>query len=230
MDESVFSYLSRDSLLTVDMAEQLRRGTGAVLYAGDDGVLLRKEELLFLYCDSEEAALRILDGHVRPDSGLVLHNPAFKEAIGERFGFFTGAEECYQCSYPHSVPATTADIRPLDGRYAERLASLYGEDRIDYLRYLLDKGAMVGVFEGEELAGFAGQHDDGSMGLLEVWPAYRRKGYGSELERYYIRLEQSRGHLPYCQVYVSNGVSLAIQRQMGAQISENTLIWLFMPE
>ncbi|MFQ7452543.1 MAG: GNAT family N-acetyltransferase [Flavonifractor plautii] len=37
---------------------------------------------------------------------------------------------------------------------------------------------MLGAFVDGTLAGFAGFHGEGSIGLLEVLPAYRRRGLG----------------------------------------------------
>lgn len=47
-----------------------------------------------------------------------------------------------------------------------------------YLGERLDAGVMHGAFEGEELLGFIGMHSEGSVGLLEVLPAHRRRGGG----------------------------------------------------
>ncbi|MBE5905217.1 MAG: hypothetical protein E7277_00285 [Lachnospiraceae bacterium] len=49
-----------------------------------------------------------------------------------------------------------------------------------------------------EMAGFVGEHLEGSIGLLHVMPKFRRKGY-----------------------------AMALQKKLGLTQSENTIIWMW---
>ena len=40
---------------------------------------------------------------------------------------------------------------------------------------------FFGAFVDGQLAGFVGEHSEGSMGMLEIFPAYRRRGLGYSL-------------------------------------------------
>ena len=53
-----------------------------------------------------------------------------------------------------------------------------------YLRFLLERGRLFGGFLDGTMIGFAGFHTEGAMGLLEVFPPYRRRGFASVLEQY----------------------------------------------
>jgi ribosomal protein S18 acetylase RimI-like enzyme len=44
---------------------------------------------------------------------------------------------------------------------------------------------FIGLYN-QEIIGFIGQHLEGSIGLLEIFPTYRGNGYGTELESYLI--------------------------------------------
>ena len=63
------------------------------------------------------------------------------------------------------------------------------------------------------------------MGLLEVLPQYRRRKLATLLQAYMIRLELSRGHIPYGQVFDGNEPSLALQRSLGMVQSMGRLYW-----
>ena len=65
------------------------------------------------------------------------------------------------------------------------------------------------------------------MGLLEIFPAFRRKGYGAELESFMISRMLERGLLPYCQVEVDNEKSLALQWKLGMTVSREKVYWVF---
>lgn len=85
---------------------------------------------------------------------------------------------------------------------------------------------MEGVF-----AGFIGFHDDGSTGLLEVLPPYRRRGIAQCLEKFMINFCLERGWTSYGQIYTDNDASFALQGSLGITVDrEHTLSWCFAPE
>ena len=73
---------------------------------------------------------------------------------------------------------------------------------------------MIGAFLDGELAGFAGVHNDGGMGMLEVLEPFRKRGIGSLLEAEMIRRELAAGHVPYAHVFVENEISAALQKKI----------------
>ena len=102
----------------------------------------------------------------------------------------------------------------------------YRHEDSEYLSWLLERRALYGAFRNGELVGFIGKHAEGSMGLLEVLPAWRRQGVGENLERFLIARELEQGDVPYCQVFTDNQASLALQRKLGLTLAEGTVIWL----
>ncbi|MFQ9917932.1 MAG: GNAT family N-acetyltransferase [Flavonifractor plautii] len=74
---------------------------------------------------------------------------------------------------------------------------------------------MLGAFVDGTLAGFAGFHGEGSIGLLEVLPAYRRRGLGEALLRGAVRLALERGAVCLWPGAVSiNAPSLAPEKRL----------------
>ena len=65
------------------------------------------------------------------------------------------------------------------------------------------------------------------MGLLEILPVYRRKGYGTELESFMIAEMLRQGLIPYCQFKTDNLESRALQEKIGLRISDQTICWLY---
>lgn len=65
------------------------------------------------------------------------------------------------------------------------------------------------------------------MGLLEVLPAYQRKGYATMLESYLINYFLDQGWVAYCQVIENNQASLQLQKKLGLTISQNVSFWMF---
>lgn len=52
---------------------------------------------------------------------------------------------------------------------------------LEYIAERIVKDISFGIIEDNKLAGWIMIHDDGAIGLLNVLPAFRKKGYGYEL-------------------------------------------------
>jgi len=203
----------------VDMAESLRRGAGRLICDGAEGALVLSADGSFLLSDMQDGALlcekiRALCPAV-PQVFTVKSDDA-AAALMREFSLHDSMR-CTQWVYERSEPpcSVTADVRPLAQEYAALAASAYHDGGGTYIRDRIEHGALYGVFEGNELAGFAGFHDDGSMGMLEVLPPFRRRGYAAQLESHLIAAALKEGRRPYCHVVDGNEASLHLQRKMG---------------
>ena len=96
------------------------------------------------------------------------------------------------------------------------------DEALEYLRL----GLVYGGFVNGKIIGMIGLHYQGSMGLLEVKPEYRRNGYGEIMEKFLINSRLEKGLIPYCQIIDDNAASLALQRKLGLDLSDNKLYWM----
>lgn len=230
----------RDPVRYIDMTEAVRRGIGTVLYASPSAALVDVPSpeqpdgfhTYLMCCAGLEEAQRLCG--LLPSGGgflLAAHEDFCVPLLKERFGatlFLEGAS--YQAAYLRTQPPVLQDcglaIRQLDVSGLPQVAAHYQLEGEDYLRSLLERGQLFGGFLNGVMVGFAGRHTEGSIGLLEILPQYRRQGFATALEQYMIRLELSLCHIPFGQVLTDNAPSLALQRSLGMTISSGTLHWL----
>lgn len=228
MKEQALEYLSGDTLLNIDMIECIRRGLCDILYAESDGVLIkaRGSDAYMLFCDSAGTALRITAGH--DIDLLVLHQVEQKAEVCEALGLCAG-DECFQGAYTRKepLPESGADIRCLDESFAERIIEAYDMYEPEHIRTLLERRLMYGVFDNGELAGFIGWHDEGSQGMLHVFPEYRRRGFAEALERRLINIDLSRGYMPFGQLFIWNDASRRLQEKLGMDFADGHICWLW---
>ena len=221
------TWLSRDPLLHTDMTEALCRGLGVIASAAERGVLVSADEdsCGMLSCADLDTALTLLDGRRFPL--LSIHQAELESPLCRELGMETWMR-CRQAVYLGKEPpaATEEDIRPLTGEHLDFLQANYRHEDSEYLAWLLERRALFGAFREEKLVGFIGKHAEGSMGLLEVLPSWRRQGVGESLERFLIAREVERGNLPYCHVFTDNQASLALQQKLGLTLAEGSVIWL----
>jgi tRNA (guanine37-N1)-methyltransferase len=87
---------------------------------------------------------------------------------------------------------------------------------------------MWGAFDERcDLVGFIGLHADGAMGMLEILPKYRRRGYASELLATLADTLLARGWLPWGQIFCDNEASFALNEKLGMTVGTDRLLCSF---
>ncbi len=122
----------------------------------------------------------------------------------------------------------TRDLRTLTPAYAGAIVERYSHP--EYLRpgeleVLLAQGRVIGGFEDGRLVGFVGEHSHGAMGMLEVVPEARRRGWGRALAAAKVRQLLGEGRLPWAEVWPDNDASLALELSMGFDFAESGRLW-----
>lgn len=84
-----------------------------------------------------------------------------------------------------------------------------------YISERIVKDLSFGIMEDNKLVGWVLTHDDGSIGLLNVLPEYRRKGYGYELMLAITREARRLGHLPFLHIEEDNIKSTELALKLG---------------
>ena len=235
-NEAALTYLNQNKLLYLNMLEVLRRGSAELLYAGEDGVLLydRGAEAHMLSARNRGALEKFLPFLEGSDT-VVGHEDWYREELTQRLGMWQETP-CYQAAWlaeeSPELPPFDGKLRPLGLEWAPFIFAHYGKSDIGGLPHIEEavRQGMLGAFVDGELAGFVGFHPEGSIGLLEVLPPYRRRGLGEVLLLGAVRLALERGQYAFGQVLVDNAPSLALQKKAGLTVSEDTLYWLFRPE
>lgn len=232
LKETALARLTGNRLLYLDMLEVLRRGTAQIRWAGPDGVLLYDPPSEVWFVDAETPAA--LDEMLPLMEGCTIltgHQMWYKDRLAARFGFQT-EQICRQSAWmspqPPVVPSFGGEIRLLDRSWAEWTEARYSHSfgGVAYMESAIDRG-MLGAFVDGLPAGFIATHIEGSMGMLEVLPQYRRRGVGEALLLAMTAFCLEQGKYPYGQVWTSNAPSLALQRKTGMTLSDELIFWIF---
>ena len=96
----------------------------------------------------------------------------------------------------------------------------------NYIKDRIRKHYMYGAFYGDELAGFAGIHNDDSIGMLRVLPEYRGRNIGKALQTFIMNKMIDMGWIPYGQFMVGDVASENLQKKLGLHLSKTPVIWL----
>lgn len=232
--EAAQAYLRRDPVLYANLLEALRRGSAELLEAGEGGVLLYERGCgAYMMSAASPAVAGRLLGMVSADCDLFVgHELAYFEQAKARWGFPL-SQICYSAAYlgtePLPLPAFDGALRPLDRTWAPWILRHYSHafGGLPYMEEAVRRG-VLGAFPtgSNHPAGFVGFHEEGSIGMLEVLPAWRRRGLGELLLRAAVNRALERGALPFAQVIEDNAPSLALQQKAGLTLSGTRMFWL----
>ena len=95
------------------------------------------------------------------------------------------------------------------------------------LKKIVERKSMLFGYHEDHLVGFIGEHLEGSMGLLYVFPEYRRMGFAAALENAKIAEVMQKGFVPFAQIDKNNLPSLGLQEKIGLTRSERTIMFLW---
>lgn len=231
-EREILAYLEQDIQLRIDMIEGIRRKNAKVLYAEPDAVLLMKmDRFCLIVSDTVEAGERALKTVPESCCLFVAHNEASRDAVFQTYPFINHAAACWQAYYPKKDPIPVPDvceIKPFPLEQVPFLMSVYDPDgHPDRYIERVQQGDVLAAYVEGEIAGFIGFHGDGSSGMLEVLPKFRRRGIGSALEIALHNLALSRGWTPYGQIYTTNDASRKLQESLGMVISDGAIYWMY---
>lgn len=91
--------------------------------------------------------------------------------------------------------------------------------------YLNNLDLIYALSHGAKIVGFAGIHDEGTIGLVEVIDQYRRQGIAQMLETYLMDKLIKSGELVYLQVEVDNESSMRLHEKLGYQRGDDIITW-----
>ncbi len=209
----------------------LKRGSGEIVADTDQALLVRDSVsgAYLLACADPVTGLALLDRHVGRDCGLLMVSDyALGMAAFERYGF-SEKIECYQVAYYGEKPSVDGrlTVRAADERDLPMLIENYRLVSPEELEKLVGRRSVLLGYEGDRLIGFIGEHLEGSMGLLYVFPEYRRKGFGAALQKQLIKRTMEKGFVPFGQVEKNNTESLELQKKIGMTRSDNLIVWMW---
>ena len=223
MDLSNIDYLGLDRVL--------RRGTGEIVEQSGKTLFVfdSVSRAYMLACEDTAEGRAVLERHVGEKTALLMVTDLSlgREAF-RRYGF-AGGIECYQAAWYGPVPETDSPLRarPAEEGDLDLLVRSYDQLSPEELALIVKRRRLLLGYEGDELVGFVGEHLEGSMGLLYIFPEMRRRGYGAELQKHMIKRTMERGFIPFGQVEKDNRASLRLQEKLGMTLSDRLIVWMW---
>ena len=227
----VYDLLRAQGALTVDMWENFNRGNPEILYASENAVyMVHDAGVHMLWATDRESVEKVLDLYPEPARVCVVHTKPVYYAYTERYGIHCKEQFCMQYCYSkgtHLPVSGNCEFRMMTDDDIPFLQEHYKlSNDTEYLKSRIAAGIIWGAYIDGKCAGFIGGHREGSIGMLEVLPEYRRRGIGTDLENFQMNRFIDRGLVPYGQVYIDNDGSHALQQKSGLEMSSDIICWV----
>lgn len=222
-----------DPVLYADMEAYLRTGEWHTEYESPTALwLVWNRGRLHAIAALDIAEARELISRVPEGDAMVLRGCAGLRELAAEFGF-NGCELCRQAVYESKKPlavSTELIIRHPDKRDFQKVCDTYFMGSEEEIREDVNSPDFLGGYLGGEMIGYIGLHGEGSMGMLYVFPAYRRRGYAEAMYKTLINNQLKKGRIPFAQIIEGNNASFALQKKLGLHVSKGTICWLWREE
>ena len=242
------AFIQKNPTLYADVADMIRTRKCRFIYAREDGILFQDDDGFYengtfvIAADNEAAARKIIllcpeEYDKIKESALVCHGEKQAEFCRGFFGFDC-VTKCYQVTYnpPEPLPLKGAlRFEKASGKHLQTIIDTYDRESPESLKKLVAANKVNVAYASETAAdgevrerfvGYIGQHPEGSMGLLLIFPEYRRHGYAEELESYQINEIIAEGRAPYAHIITDNFKSFSLQKKLGANVADDLVIWM----
>lgn len=235
-EDSIIRYFKTDPALYAEMRTVYQRGNCDILYEENDGLLLYDHT-----CKEYLASAKTMAGArdillklpmdyetliIHDDIFLQLENKEFK--YQEKLCFYNFI---YEKRALYKIADNNLSFKPLDEQYLPQIKKHYRVKALCNDQYLKAriKDGMLGAFFKDELVGFIGRHDNGAIGMLEVFDDYRGKHIGTLLQMMYTNklIKNKDTSIIYTQVQVDNEISMHLQEKLLLKRASHPTYWYF---
>ena len=239
-------FIKKDPVFFADFADMLRLCRYRLCYAAEDGILMQdtsgyyKDGTYLFAAKDEIAAEKILlacsEEHENMRNGTVsCHGEKIAAALRAFFGY-DRITTCYQVVYAPEKPLPLKGVlrfEKANEKHLQTILDTYDRESPEVLKKLVARGGIYCAYaptdhsdEAENFIGYIGQHPEGSMGLLLIFPQYRRHGYAEELESFQINAILAEGRTPYAHIIEDNFKSFSLQQKLGAIVASEKVVWM----
>ena len=228
--DRLYEYSCTDMTLFADLDVYLRSGEWQITYESPTALMLNWNRgwlHALVAFDPDEA--RELLTQIPPEDAIVMRGCDGLRELASELGF-NGCHPCWQVVYDGTTPipiSSELTIRHPDEKDFPKVAASYDMGSEEELREDFEGPDFLGGYLEEELVGYVGLHGEGSMGMLYVFPPYRRRGYAKALYGTLINNQLQKGRLPFAQIIEDNEASMQLHHKWDFRVADSLIYWMW---
>lgn len=227
MKKEILKYLNQNYLNNLDLIYAVNHGA-SIIYFGEKGIMIKFGDIYMISIMDTNLVYQLLND-LDDCKMLAVHNDCYQSFIKERFNLdqeIVAYQYGYLKNYVTLIDIPQIEIREIGIEYYNFIKQNYSTP-IDqeYLIKRILANVFIGAFDHDRIVGFAGIHDEGTIGFVEVIEEYRRRKIASMLEIYMINKLLKKKELVYLQVEIDNIPSMKLHEKLGYKRSNDIITW-----
>ncbi len=231
--EEIMKWLEKDFLCFATLIETVSKEKDLeVIGFNNDGLCIKSRFSGFTHFATKniDFIMNILS-KLGEDGVVIAYNQALAKFLADNHGYKT-MSPCYQLTYTSKerLPRSNkVDIRRFDVT-EENVRTVFEHYTLAYsmesIKWHMENLGVFGAYMGDKLVGFIGSHLEHTMGLLEVFPEYRRLGIGKELLAFMTNYCLDNDIIPVAHVIENNQASLNLLTSLGFETAKEKIYWM----
>lgn len=226
-------YLNKNLLQNIPAITSINREVADIILLDERGIIIYDRFCkIYMISANDNSLLENLDKVIKLENTAIIALREINIDYIEKFKKPLRLVPCYQVIYKgqpfKDIDRSDLLIKALDISYFNFVYDTYSL-KLDksYIEDRLKSGEIYGAFKNGVLTGFIGRHDDGSMGILEILPEFRRQGMATSLQKHLINVVLASGEIPYAHIKVINTASIELQRNFhGIEFADEKIAWI----
>lgn len=220
------------SIMNIGIKKVLDRGTAIILEENETSIFVKDtvSNVYLLGTNDVKLGIEWLKQHEDEKYELIqVFDERLADYMLEEYGFKTKFE-CFQGAYLKEEAPELLGILSVENAELEDMKVIRENYQLiseEEMKEVIERKNLYLAYVKDELVGFIGEHLEGSMGMLYIYPEHRKKGYAMELEKLMIEKTRKQGYIPFCQVEINNQDSMNLQKKLGFTISNESLYWVY---
>lgn len=223
--EEALAFLTREPIRHFPVMTILKNAAAATCHRCDGHLFIRIADgtgtfMAHAAQDASAPAVRLvpLDG---TETMFYVQGDAMAAEIASRVPL-GHVSDCVQFYLPEDVPVSAdetgiIDLKPEDAPYIHSHYTYREVTTVDYLAERITAAPAIGLVVDGVLAGFVMTHEEMTMGVMHVLPAYRKLGLATRLNAAMVRRMRALGLPCIVEIVHDNHASLALAKSAGFQ-------------
>ena len=236
--DALLNFLEKDLLYYANLVNSFNRGTVEVIHSSEAGFIVYENVAHYYAIDAFDVPTMIkiideLSETIDLTQCVLCYDNEIMKHLWSKYSY-SYQQECIQVvvldtAHLKKDKPARLNIQQATDKDLQYIHNAYQQTDISIIREAIFDGRLYVAYNPNnktERIGFAGIHNDTSVGFEYIEPLFRRRGYGSEILKYISAICVKRNLIPYMHILSRNMASIKMVKNLNFEVSKRKLWWI----
>ena len=235
---SLLSFLEKDLLYYANIVNSFNRGTVEIIHSSEVGFIVYETVAHYYAIDAFDIpemikVIESLPSEVDLSKCVLCYDEAIMKYLWGKYSY-NYQQECVQVvvldtAAVQKYKAPNLAISPATNKDLQYVYTAYQQTSIEVIQEAIQDNRLYIAYNPDnkrQRVGFAGIHNDTSIGFKYIEPLFRRRGYGSEILKHISGICVKRKLIPYMHILSRNIASIKMVTNLNFKVCDRKLWWI----